>query len=342
VKAVVIERPHEVAFLEVESPVCGPGDVLVRSRLAGVCRTDLEVLEGALDRRWVRYPCIPGHEWSGVVEQVGTEVLDLAPGDRVVCEGFCYCGTCRRCRTGDTHLCENYDQLGFTRGGGYGELVVAPRRVVHRLPESVPLDAAVLIEPASVVLRGLLRARPEAGQMVGVVGVGTLGALSIVLARLFAPASVVAYGVRREELELARRLGADETADVSGGAAPHEGELDLVVETAGAVAAVELATRLPREGGRMVALGIAGEGRELCVPADRFVLRDLELIGSVGYTSAVWSRVVELLGAGIVDVAPIVTHRFPVERFEDAFRLMAERDGIVGKVLLEHGETAST
>ncbi len=336
-KAVVIERPHEVVFREVETPSCGPGDVLVRSRLAGVCRTDLEVLAGELDRRWVRYPCIPGHEWSGVVEAVGGDIDDLAPGDRVVCEGFCYCGRCRRCRAGDTHLCERYDQLGFTRGGGYGELVVAPRRVVHRLPERVSLDAAVLIEPASVVLKGLLRARPAPAESVGVVGVGTLGALTITLARLFSPATVVAYGVRPEELELARRLGANETVEVSGdGAAAYEGDLDLVVETAGAVPAVELATRLPREGGRIVALGIAGEGRELCVPADRFVLRDLELIGSVGYTTAVWSRVLEVLGAGLVDLDPIVTHRFPAERFEDAFKLMAERDGIVGKVLLEH------
>jgi L-iditol 2-dehydrogenase len=337
VKAVVIERPHEVVFREVETPVCGPGDVLVRSRLAGVCRTDLEVLEGALDRRWVRYPCIPGHEWSGVVEAVGEDVRGIAPGDRVVCEGFCYCGMCSRCRAGDTHLCEHYDQLGFTRGGGYGELVLAPHRVVHRLPESVSLDAAVLIEPASVVLRGLLRARPRPGESVGVIGVGTLGALTVVLARLFAPSSVIAYGVRPEELELARKLGSDETADVSGGSAPHEGEIDVVVETAGVVAALELATRLPRAGGRAVALGIAGAGRELCVPADRFALRDLELIGSVGYTSAVWSRVVELVGAGVVDLAPVIARRVPAERFEDAFRLMSEPDGVVGRILLEHG-----
>jgi threonine dehydrogenase-like Zn-dependent dehydrogenase len=338
VKAVVIERPHEAAFVEVETPVCGLGDVLVRSRFAGVCRTDLEVLEGALDRRWVRYPCIPGHEWSGVVERVGDGVTDLAPGDRVVCEGYCYCGQCRRCRAGDTNFCERYDQLGFTRGGGYGELVVAPRRVVHRLPDAVSSEEAVLVEPASVVLRGLERARPRPGETIGVIGVGTLGALTIVLARLSAPAAVIAYGVRAEELELARLLGADETVEVevTGGPAPHEGELDVVVETAGAVAALELATRLPREGGRIVALGIAGEGRELCVPADRFVLRDLELIGSVGYTSAVWSRMVSLLAARLVDVAPIVTHRFPAERFEDAFRLMTDRDGLVGKVLLEH------
>jgi L-iditol 2-dehydrogenase len=335
-KAVVIERPHEVVFEEVETPSCGPSDVLVRSRFAGLCRTDVEVLEGELDRRWVRYPCIPGHEWSGVVEAVGDAVTDLTPGARVVCEGFCYCGICRRCRAGDTHLCESYDQLGFTRGGGYGELVVAPRRVVHRLPDGVALDGAVLVEPASVVLQGLMRARPEPGETLGVVGVGTLGALTIVLARLFSPAAVVAYGIREAELEVARRLGVDETVDVSSQPSVRESELDLVVETAGAVDAVELATRLPRMGGRVVALGIAGGGRELAVPADRFVLRDLTLIGSVGYTTAVWSRVVKLLGAGLVDFSPVVAARVPAERFEEAFALMAERDGVVGRILLEH------
>jgi threonine dehydrogenase-like Zn-dependent dehydrogenase len=201
----------------------------------------------------------------------------------------------------------------------------------------VPLDAAVLIEPASVVLRGLLRARPALGETVGVVGVGTLGALAIVLARLFSPAEIVAYGVRGQELELARRLGAADVVDVSAGAVSYEGELDLVVETAGAVPAVELATRLPREGGRIVGLGIAGAGRELCLPADRFVLRDVELIGSVGYTTAVWSRVVDLLGAGLVDLSPVVARRFPAGQFEDAFRLMGEPDGVVGRILLEHG-----
>jgi threonine dehydrogenase-like Zn-dependent dehydrogenase len=338
VKAVVIERPHEVVYGEVETPTCGPGDVLVRSRFAGLCRTDVEVLEGELDLRWVRYPCIPGHEWSGVVETVGEGVTGLEPGDRVVCEGYCYCGACRRCRAGDTHLCETYDQLGFTRGGGYGELVVAPRRVVHRLPDGVALDAAVLVEPASVVLQGLLRAQPRPGETIGVIGLGTLGALTLVLARLFSPAAVIAYGIRAAELELARRLGADETVDLSAGPAIHEGELDLVLETAGAVDAIELATRLPRMGGRVVALGIAGGDRELALPADRFVLRDLMLIGSVGYTTAVWSRLVELLGAGLVDLAPVVARRFPAERFEDAFALMADHDGVVGRILLEHRE----
>jgi len=332
----VIEKPGVVALRELDAPVCGPGEVVVRSRAAGVCRTDIEVLRGELDRRWVRYPCVPGHEWSGEVAEVGEGVERLAVGDRVVCEGMIPCGRCRRCLAGETNLCENYDQLGFTRAGGYGELVLAPARVVHRLPDHVSFEAGVLVEPASVVWRALERARIAEGDAVGVVGVGTIGSLAILLARLAGPARIVAYGIREEELELARRLGADEVVNVSHGEPPL-GELDLMLETAGAVPAVELSTRLVREGGRVVLLGIAGEGKTLePLPADRIALRDLELIGSVGYTSAVWTQVVSLLTDQRVDLSPIVTHRFPLEDFERAFDLMENREGIVAKIILEH------
>ncbi len=335
-RAVVIEEPGAIALRELDAPVCAPGEIVVRSRAAGVCRTDLEVLRGELDRRWVRYPCVPGHEWSGEIAEVGEGVDGHAVGDRVVCEGIIPCGRCSRCLAGDTNLCENYDQLGFTRVGGYGEFVLAPARIAHRLPDHVSFEAGVLVEPGSVVQRALERARLAAGEAVGVVGVGTLGSLAILLARLAAPARIVAYGIREEELEFARLLGADEVFDVST-ADPPLGELDLVLETAGAVPAVELATRLVREGGRVALLGIAGEGKTLeALPADRIALRDLELIGSVGYTSAVWARVVSLLAEQRVDFSPIVTHRFPLEEFERAFDLMENREGMVAKIVLEH------
>jgi 2-desacetyl-2-hydroxyethyl bacteriochlorophyllide A dehydrogenase len=333
---VVIERPGVVGLRDLDPPAPGPGEVVVRSRAAGVCRTDLEVLRGELDRRWVRYPCVPGHEWSGEIAAVGEGVDGLAVGDRVVCEGIIPCGRCRRCLAGDTNLCENYDQLGFTRPGGYAELVRVPARVVHRLPERVSFDAGVLVEPASVVLRALERGRLAAGEAVGVVGVGTIGSLAIVLSRLTEPARIVAYGIRPEELELARRLGADEAVDVST-EEPRLGELDVVFETAGAVAAVELGTRLVSDGGRVVMLGIAPEGQTLAsLPANRFSLRDLELIGSFSYTSAAWARVVSLLADGHVDLSPIVTHRFPLEDFEQAFDLLEKRDGLVAKIVLDH------
>jgi 2-desacetyl-2-hydroxyethyl bacteriochlorophyllide A dehydrogenase len=342
VRAIVIERPNEVALREVETPTCGPDDVLVRSHKAGVCRTDLEVLRGELSPRWVLYPCVPGHEWSGTVEEVGANVRDLTPGERVVCEGIIPCNRCRRCRAGETNLCESYDQLGFTRGGGYGEFVLAPRHVVHRLLEGVSLDAAVLIEPASCVLRGLERGRLGPGESVGVIGVGTLGSIGVLLARLFAARPVVAYGIRAEELAFAERLGADHVVDVENIDAEEEtlrltgGGLDVVVETAGAVPAVELATRIVRPGGRVILLGISGEGKELQLPADWIVLRDIELIGSVSYTSAVWGRMMRLVEGAALDLEPLVTHRFPAGEFEAAFELMDLREGTVAKILLEH------
>src|SRR3954468_18482841 len=268
-KAVVIERPNEVVYRDVEAPAVGPGDVLVRSRAAGLCRTDIEMMTGAFtDPRWVHYPVIPGHEWAGTVVAVGADVEDVRIGDRVVAEGFVTCGRCERCRTGQTQWCERIEALGFTRPGGYAELVAVPEQVVHVLPEHVSFDAGVLVEPASVVLHALEKARPQPGEAVGVVGVGTLGALAIALARLRSPSRIVAFGLRAEELELARTLGATEVVRTGASSPPLAPELDLVVETAGVPVAVELATQLCRPGGRAVLLGIAGEGRTLTLPSD--------------------------------------------------------------------------
>jgi 2-desacetyl-2-hydroxyethyl bacteriochlorophyllide A dehydrogenase len=335
-KAVVVEAPHEVAYREVAAPAVGPDDVLVESREAGLCRTDIEMMTGVFtDPRWVRFPVIPGHEWAGTVVETGSGVESVQVGDRVVCEGFVVCHRCRRCRSGETQWCERIEALGFTRPGGYAELVSVPERIVHRLPDHVSFDAGVLVEPASVVLRGLEKARPQTGETIGVIGVGTLGALAIALLRLQSPSRIVAYGVREEELELAQQLGATEVV-LSGAAAPADGELDLVVETAGAPAAVELATALCRPGGRAVLLGIAGEGRELTLPSDLLVSKDMSLIGSIAYPASTWSRVVGLLSEGVLNLDPIVTHRFPMSDFKEAVRLMDDREGIVAKIVLEH------
>jgi L-iditol 2-dehydrogenase len=342
-KAVVIERPHEVEWVELDRPRPGLGEVVVRSHVAGVCRTDLEIVHGDLtDPRWVRFPVVPGHEWSGTVAELGEGVTGLSLGDRVVCEGIVPCNRCLSCKQGETQLCLNYDQIGFTRGGGYGEYVLAPAHVVHRLPDAVSFAGGALVEPASCVLRGLEHGEPQPGETVGVVGIGTLGSIALRLARLHSPGVLVAYGVRDEELDFAAAMGADATVSVAEEDAVAAttriagGGLDLVVETAGAAAAVELATRLVRPGGRVVLIGIAGEGKTVELPADRIVFGDMTVRGSFSYTTATWSHVLRLLGRGLVDLDPIVTHRFPADRFGDAFALMDERRGQVAKVLLEH------
>ena len=220
--------------------------------------------------------------------------------------------------------------------------MVVPARILHPLPDHVSFEAASLVEPGSCVLKALERARIEPAETVGIVGVGAMGALAIRIARLYSPAAIIAFGLREDELDLARTLGADAVVNVAEHDAEAEtrrlvgGLLDVVVETAGAVPAVELSTRLAREGGRVVLLGIAGQGHELTLPADRIPLRDLSIFGSVGYTTAAWSRMVDLLREQLVDLDPIVTHRFPLERFEDAFALMDDRQGVVARIVLEH------
>jgi D-arabinose 1-dehydrogenase-like Zn-dependent alcohol dehydrogenase len=138
VSAVVVDRPNELEVRDVAPPVPAAGEVLVRSHRAGICRTDLDVATGLLDDpRSVRDPVVLADGWGGVVAGVGGDVEELAPGDRVVCEGIIPCGRCRSCRRVATRLWENHDQLGFTRLGGHAELATAPRQVVHRLPDPV-------------------------------------------------------------------------------------------------------------------------------------------------------------------------------------------------------------
>jgi threonine dehydrogenase-like Zn-dependent dehydrogenase len=185
------------------------------------------------------------------------------------------------------------------------------------------------------VLHGLEKGAPEPGESVGVIGVGTLGSLAIALLALYSPARIVAYGLREEELELAIQLGATH-ARLSAEAANEEGELDLVVETAGAPAAIELAATLCRPGGRTVLLGIAGEGAKLTLAADLLTGKDMALIGSLAYPASVWSRVVGLVADRVLELDRIVTHRFPIAEYEEAVSLMDDRSGIVAKIVLEH------
>jgi 2-desacetyl-2-hydroxyethyl bacteriochlorophyllide A dehydrogenase len=335
-KAVVVERPHQVAYRELDDPAVGPDDVLVASREAGLCRTDIEVMTGIFtDPRWVHFPVIPGHEWAGTVVDVGVNVESVRAGDRVVCEGLICCHRCGPCRRGETHWCERIEALGFTRPGGYAELVTVPARVVHPLPDHVSFDAGVLVEPASVVLHGLEKAQPQPGETAGVIGIGTLGSLAIALLRLHSPARLVAYGIREAELELAMALGASEVVPTSAGTSALA-ELDLVVDTSGAPAAIAFATQLCRPGGRTLLLGIAGEGRSLTLPSDLLTGKDMTLIGSLAYPASVWSRVVGLVSDRVLELDPIVTHRFPAAEFQEAVRLMDNRHGIVAKIVLEH------
>ncbi len=333
--AIVIAGPGRVSLEDVAETAPGPGEVAIRPAHVGICGTDLEILTGQADPAYVRYPVVPGHEWSGRIEATGPNVAGLKPGQQVIAEGLIPCRHCARCIRGETNLCQNYDEIGFTRPGAAAGQLIVPAGLVHVLPDSVSLLDAALAEPAAVAWRGLGRGHLAPGERLAVVGDGTMGLITAHLARLFSPAEVIVHGLRDGQASLATELGA--TRFELAGALPGNGpgSYDLVVEAAGTPAAVQSAIALARRGGRVVLLGLAGSGVTAALPIDTVVYNDLQVSASFSYTSSAWAEVAALLGDGRVRLGSLVTHRFPLRSFADAYQALRDGSAPRGKVLLD-------
>ncbi len=333
--ALVVRRPGEVVLEERGIPAPGPGEVLIRPEVVGLCGTDLDIVAGRIDPAYIRYPLVLGHEWSGTV--AGPADGDgLAPGSRVVGEGIVPCGHCPRCRAGQTNLCLTYDELGFTRDGAAARFVTVQRSLVHPLAPGVGAEDAALAEPASVVYRGLSGAAIAPGWRALVVGDGTVALLAVRLLQLWSPAETVMLGRREGQAALAAQAGAArfETDSRAAGAG-----YDLVIEAAGSTDAVLSALAAARRGGTVVLLGLPPHGATAAVPVDDVVNNDLIIRGSFGYTSAAWREVVTLLNAGLLELGFLVTHRFPLTEWQAALDTLRGETSPRGKVMLTIGST---
>lgn len=330
--ALVVRGPGDIG-LESRSWTAPSGlEVRVTPRHVGLCGTDLEILGGTMDPDYIRYPLVLGHEWSGIVAAVGDQVTKVVPGDAVVVEGIIPCSVCDACRRGQTNLCVIYDELGFMRDGAAGASVTTREHLVHRLDPGVSMEAGALVEPASVVLRGLSLMDIEPGSRVLVIGAGTIGLLAAHLVRLWAPASVTVAARRTAQAGLARTMGADDYSIEP----PEPRAFDVAIEAAGTIAAVGSALGAARRGGQVLLLGICGHGKTIPMSPDDIVNNDLRIRGSFGYTAAAWAQVVALLNAGRLDLQSVVTHRFPLDQFEAALDVLAKpTQAARGKVLLE-------
>jgi threonine dehydrogenase-like Zn-dependent dehydrogenase len=320
--ALVVRAPGEVALEERAAPAPGPGEVLIRPDVVGLCGTDLDIVAGRVDPAYTRYPLVLGHEWSGTV----------ASGSRVVAEGIVPCGHCARCREGQTNLCATYDELGFTRDGAAGGQLAVATSLVHAIDPGVSAEDAALVEPASVVYRALAGSKVAPGCRALVVGDGTVALLAVRLLGLWSPGEVVMLGRREGQAVLASTAGAArfETSPAAAG-----GEYDLVVEAAGSTGAVLTALAAARRGGSVLLLGLPPHGETAAVPVDDLVNNDLTVRGSFGYTSSAWRDVVALLNTGRLELAFLVTHRFGLADWKQALDALRGTDSPRGKVLLE-------
>jgi 2-desacetyl-2-hydroxyethyl bacteriochlorophyllide A dehydrogenase len=340
-RALVVREPGRYAVEELPEPTPGPGEVLVEVAAAGICGSDLELVDGRRPAAYVRYPVVPGHEWAGRVVRAGPGLEEsLAPGDPVVAEGLRACGVCARCAEGRTNLCTaDYAETGFTHQGALAERLVVPARLVHRLPPDRPLEAAALLEPAACVANGLLEAGvPRPGSRVAVVGDGPLGLLAVLLLRTASPAELLLVGAQPDRAAHGRGAGATRVVDAADrdALAGLAGRFDAVVEATNAPEGAAAALRLLRRGGAAVLLGISGAGRATIDP-DTLTLNQLRVHGIFAASRAAWRWVVELYADGILDPAPLVTHRYGLEEAPAALAALATPGGDAVKVLVRPG-----
>ena len=321
-------------------PKCGRGEVLIHTAYCGICGTDLEILRGTMGPGYVRYPVVPGHEWTGVVVEVGHDVGNCKVGDRVSVEGYLDCGVCSHCQAGEANLCVAREQIGFTHNGGFAEYVLAPARLCHPLPESLDLEEAVLIEPASTVVRAAQRANPKPGFTGVVIGCGPIGQIALRVLAQYQPFDTSGYRHFGKQKALAIRAGAatfssnpdvQEIFDKSGG-----NGWDVVFDCAGGARAVESALGIVRRGGQLVAIGGAPEGQRVSLPANIFVMKDLRVDGLFGYTTKSWERTIELLASRKLRLGDLITHRVALAQFEEAVKLVESRTEPMGKVVVTY------
>jgi L-iditol 2-dehydrogenase len=320
-RAAVLRGPRALHVERVEPPAPGPGEVLVRVAAAGICGTDWRIFTG---ERPVQYPLTPGHEFVGQVAAVGSGVGRVKAGDTVAVEPNWGCRDCDLCREGRGNLCLARTAVGIDRAGGFAELCLLPERACWPAPAGLPAERLLLTEPLAVVVRAVGRGAPHAGETAAVVGAGTLGLLALQLLRGRGCRVLVVSRTDRR-LGLARALGAEATlaldaGDPAGAARALSGRdgVDLVVETAGTAAAIELAlgrVGFVRPGGRVVLTGLPHDPAS--VAFFWVVRRELDVRGSMIYQQE-FGEALALLARGAVEVTPLLTHRFALEAVEEA------------------------
>jgi alcohol dehydrogenase, propanol-preferring len=341
---------------EVEIPEITPDEVLVKVEAAGMCRTDVQLLDGYFNESLpLAFPAIPGHEIAGSVEKIGTRVpptANFAEGDQVVVVGGWGDGVCRQCRVGDEQICGHGRWPGFGTYGGYGEFIPVPYKYLIRIDKRYNMTAeelAPLTDAGLTPYRGIKKLR-QAGtlgpdRVVAVIGVGGLGAYAVQYAKLLSSgASVVAFGRNDGKLAIAQENGADyviNTREMSIASirtelmkATGRSEIDAAIDCAGAEESIRMGFSLLATSGAFVSVGLIGT--KINIPLFPFVAREFSYHGSFWGNYSDLSEVIALAQAGKIK------HSLKRVRFEDINETLdLLRDGdIVGRAVVTYGEAA--
>ncbi len=339
-KALLLRAYKALEVVDWPLPHVGPGDVLIRVELCGICGSDVHGFDGSTGRRIP--PLIMGHEAAGVVADVGAGVTDFRVGERVTFDSTISCGACGFCRRGMVNLCDHRRVLGVSCGeyrqhGAFAEYVAVPRRIVHRLPEGLSFAQGALAETASIAVHAYNRVPVQPGDSAVVVGAGMIGLLVVQVLRAAGCERVIALDVDDARLALARQLGAHEVFNPDSCDAAAEvvrltdGGADVVVEAVGTSGAIKTAIVCLRKGGSLTLVGNVSPTVDF--PLQAVVTRELTLKASCA-SGGEYPACLDLMARGSIRVEPLITAEAPLAEGPAWFERLYRREPGLLKVLL--------
>lgn len=319
----------------------GPGEVVIKNMVCGVCGTDVHIFHGEPGSADVNPPVVLGHEYSGEVVEVGEGVTALKPGDHVTVDPNIYCGECVYCRNGKKQLCETMQAVGVTRDGGFGEYSLVPAAQAFQLEDSVPYEAGAMAEPVACCLHGIDLAGIKAGDRVCIVGGGAIGLIMLQLAKLSGASSLVLSEPNEKRRQVALSLGADAAIDPTAPDArsAYEAALgdgaDVVIECVGNNAAVKSAFQLAKKGATIVLFSVPKVDATFDLPLFDVYKKELTIRGSF-VNPDTHERAVRLINSGKLDFTSIITHRFNLDQLPEAIAMQMSSESIK-VVVCPHG-----
>jgi len=328
-----------LSLADVPRPEIRSNEVLIRVRKAGICGTDLHIFHwDEWSRSRIRPPLVLGHEFMGEVVEVGRLVQNVSEGDRVSAEGHLVCGHCELCRTGNSHVCPETRIIGIDRDGAFADFVAVPATNIIPLPASIDDDHAAVFDPLGNAFHTVLHSE-IAGRSVAIVGCGPIGLFAVGIARAAGAATVIAIEPHEDRRALARKMGAhlllDPTVDDVEAAIADLTRgygADVVCEMSGHPDGVRTAFRICRNGGHVRLLGLPKGAIEVDLARD-VIFKGLHVYGVIGRRMYdTWIEMRNFLAASLVDIEPVITHRLPMERFEEGIEAM--ESGEAAKVVL--------
>ncbi len=323
--AAQILSPNKTRVTELQEPTLKPDDVLIETKRAGICGTDLHIWDGSY--ALAKYPVVPGHEFAGVVAAVGSEVKNFKVGDRVTADPNLPCNTCEFCKRGQFNQCLNLQAIGVTRDGAFARYVTAPESVVYGIGD-MSFARAALIEPLACVAWGLKQVEVQPGDNVLIFGAGPMGCLMLQAVKSAGAASVVMVDKEDWRLELSQKLGATHIVNAAElspnkfkNVAPYG--FDIVADATGVIGVIEQTFAYVRPGGKIWIFGVANSDAFAKISPYDVFRRDLKMIGSFACNKT-FPESIALIGSGAVKVEALISHQLTLEHFEEGLQLASK------------------